>query len=53
MRIYCSQDSKKQWVFQLKHPRRDGVLTFAADNGLEFKYVKCNELPLALNHVYM
>lgn len=29
-------DSKRQWVFRVKHPRREGVLMFAAENGEEY-----------------
>jgi hypothetical protein len=31
------QDSKRRWVFQLKHPRREGAIVFAAESELDYK----------------
>ena len=30
-------DAKKPFAFQVKHPRREGSLVFAADNESEYK----------------
>ena len=30
-------DTKKSFAFQIKHPRREGALVFAADNESEYK----------------
>uniref|UniRef100_A0A1X7VQ01 PH domain-containing protein n=1 Tax=Amphimedon queenslandica TaxID=400682 RepID=A0A1X7VQ01_AMPQE len=35
--VSASQDSKRHWAFQLKHPRREGVLVFAADNENDYR----------------
>ena len=29
--------AKKPWAFQIKHPRREGTLLFAAENGDEYQ----------------